>query len=357
MFHFYPIIRPLLFKLDPEKAHNLALRALQYHVIPKNAPMVDSMLRSNVFGLDFDNPVGMAPGFDKNAQSVGGLFSQGFGFVEVGTVTPKPQDGNPKPRLFRLEEDQAVINRMGFNNAGVDIFLKNLQQHTRLGPVGINIGKNKTTKDAVDDYVVMLEKVYHYADYIVMNISSPNTPGLRDLQQKDSLALLMAAMTSKAREIQDKGEAKVPLLLKIDADSDADAMSSMCDVVLEYQLDGMIVSNTTISRPEELQSHQKSEGGGLSGRPLMDRSTKALATVYQATGGKIPLIGVGGIASAEDAYAKIRAGASLVQLYSALIYQGFALVAKINKELPRLIRNDGFATIKEAIGADYKESS
>ncbi len=352
MLDLFKITRPFIHALSPETAHNAALFALSKNLLPAAKVEINPLLTQNIFGLEFKNPVGLAAGFDKNAAAVDALLRQGFGFVEAGTVTPRPQDGNPKPRIFRLSADKAIINRLGFNNNGLEIFVKNFSKRDKkLGVAGANIGKNKDTADAASDFVLGLQAVYPYADYITINISSPNTVGLRDLQAKEQLGELLSQLTT-AREAASKiHQRRVPLLLKIAPDIDGGQREDIAQTVIKYAIDGLIVSNTTISRPDILQDAQKSETGGLSGAPLFALSTAVLADMYRLTDRKIPIIGVGGVASAEDAYEKIRAGASLVQLYSALIYQGFSLVREINQKLPALLKRDGFSHISEAVGA------
>lgn len=352
----YSLMRPLVHALPPEAAHNAALCALRHHLIPAPAVRPQEVLKQQMWGLDFDNPVGLAAGFDKNGVAAAPLLAQGFGFVECGTVTPLAQPGNEKPRLFRLREDEAVINRLGFNNGGLEPFVRNLQarKHAR-GVVGANIGKNKDQPDAVADYVAGLRAVYAQADYVTVNISSPNTQGLRDLQQRDALEDLLSALAGLRAALAQEQKRRVPLLLKVAPDLSAPEREDIAALVLAHGIDGLIVSNTTLARPESLRSKHAGQRGGLSGKPLMGMSTQGLADFYRLTGGKLPLVGVGGIASAEDAYAKIRAGASLVQLYTALVYQGFGLVRDICDKLPRLLANDGFSRIQDAIGADARQ--
>lgn len=367
---YYSLLRPLLFALEPETAHGLAVAALRSGLLPAQPQYDPEILRTECFGLSFANPIGLAAGFDKNAAAVGGLSRQGFGFLELGTVTPQPQPGNPRPRMFRLSEDEAVINRLGFNNAGLEAFCRNLSAlpQTGQGPArsggglggqapqstikGLNIGKNKTSTDAVADYVTGLQKLYAHADYITVNISSPNTEGLRDLQQKQQLDELLAALSQTRGELRQLYNRTVPLLLKIAPDLTPQAQEDIVGLALVHGIDGLIVGNTTVARPESLHSRHASETGGLSGRPLMQPSTAILRNIYRLGQGRIPLIGVGGIACGADAYAKIRAGGSLVQLYSALVYQGFGLVTRIRRELAQLLEKDGFARISDAVGVD-----
>ena len=295
----------------------------------------------------------MAPGFDKNAEVINALSQQGFGYVEAGTVTPLAQDGNPSPRLFRLEEDEAVINRMGFNNKGADAFAYNLSKRKNNGTIiGVNIGKNKTTQDATSDYVQLLEKFYLSSDYITVNISSPNTPGLRALQQEDALNQLLETLMKKRKSMQEKHKKATPVFVKIAPDITPSEQKNIAATALKNHIDGLIISNTTIGERHALKSQHANETGGLSGKPLMHISTDVLREIYRLTEGKLPLIGVGGISSAEDAYAKIKAGASLVQIYSAFVYKGFSLVTEINQGLCRLLEKDGYSHLKEAIGVE-----
>ena len=351
---FYSALRPALFSLSAETAHSLAISALALRLVPPQKPVADARLANHVFGLDFANPVGLAAGFDKNAAALPALQQQGFGFVECGTVTPLPQPGNPKPRMFRLEADYGVINRLGFNNDGLEGFVKNLAHAPRHIPIGANIGKNKDQQDAVADYRTGLQKVYAHSDYVTINISSPNTAGLRDLQEKHRLAAVLDAMVETRAALQTEQCKRVPLLLKIAPDLTAEDTADIAALLLEKGLDGCIISNTTIARPDTLKSANRKESGGLSGQPLRQMALEKLREVYRLTEGKIPLVGVGGIATGRDAYARIRAGASLVQLYSALAYEGFGIVTRINRELAALLEKDGFASIKDAIGAETR---
>ncbi len=351
MIDIFPIVRPFLYALSPETAHNVALRALSCDLLPPQKLVVHPELSQNIFGLNFKNPIGLAAGFDKNAAAVNPLLRQGFAFVEAGTVTPLAQDGNPKPRMFRLSEDRAIINRLGFNNKGLEYYIKNFSKRDKsIGITGANIGKNKDSESASDDYVKGLNAVYPYADYITINISSPNTKGLRDLQQREALSQLLTEIMKARDQAKQQHNKNVPILLKIAPDIDETQRADIAENVIKHDVDGLIISNTTISRPTSLRSEYKNETGGLSGAPLLELSTPVISEIYKLTSGKIPIIGVGGVSSAEDAYAKIRAGASLVQIYSALIYQGFKLVRDINDNLPKLLARDGFSHISEAMG-------
>ena len=351
---FYSLARPILHRLDPEKAHQYAVRALASGLVPKSTAIDNIMLKQHVFGLEFHNPVGMAAGFDKNAEAVNGLAGQGFGFVEVGTVTPKPQDGNPAPRMFRLKEDEAVINRLGFNNEGSDAMRARLSKLPKQPIVlGINIGRNKECDDPVADYQHLVTHMFDAANYITINVSSPNTKGLRDMQQKRQLHDLLSAVTTTHQAQKAKANKHVPLLLKISPDIDGDTKEDIAELALSFKLDGLIISNTTIKRPNTLKHVSHHELGGLSGKPLMTASTKLLGDMYGLTKGEIPLIGVGGISSADDAYQKILAGASLVQIYTAFVYQGFGLVKKINTGLIERLKQDGYTHISEAVGKAY----
>ena len=357
MIDLFPIVGPVLRSFDPETAHGLTIKALSSGLMPPVRDKDDPILRTRVLGLDFANPVGLAAGFDKNAEVVDAMLRMGFGFVEAGSVTPRPQPGNPKPRLFRAPEQGAVINRMGFNNEGLEPFARRLERRLfdgRKAPgiVGANLGKNKDTVEAADDYVLGVTRVAALADYLVVNVSSPNTPGLRALQGRDPLRTLLGRVLD-ARTACKLAKAP-PILLKIAPDLTDEDKADIAAVALESGIDGLIVSNTTIARPAEIPEPLRSEAGGLSGKPLFAPSTAVLREMYGLTGGRLPLIGAGGIASGADAYAKIRAGASLVQLYSALVYAGPALVPAIRRDLAALLRRDGFATLGDAVGADHR---
>ena len=341
----YPLLRPLVFMLDAERAHRLTIAVLK--LMPgSSGPMEDQRLQVQVAGLDFPNPVGLAAGFDKNAEVYRQVLELGFGFAEVGTLTPLPQAGNPKPRLFRLAEDRAVINRMGFNNEGLEAARKRLlKRHRKRGLVGVNIGANKDSADRIADYVTGVRAMAPLADYLTVNISSPNTPGLRALQDKGALDELLAAV------LEVRGGDGPPVFLKLAPDLERQDIDDIAGVAIARKLDALIVSNTTISRPH-LQSHHRDEAGGLSGAPLKQLALQRLREFRSATGGGLPLIAAGGIENGVDAYARIRAGASLVQLYSALVYQGPALARLITGELKGLLARDGFANVAQAIGTE-----
>jgi dihydroorotate dehydrogenase len=349
---YYSVLGKAARLLSPETAHHAALFALKHRLVPPSKPSQHSSLRSQFLGIAFSNPVGLAAGFDKDAEAIDALFAQGFGFLELGTVTPLPQPGNPRPRLFRLSEDEAIINRFGFNSKGVYAFADNLKKRKKPGIIGANISKNRDSLDVIYDYSVALATVYDLVDYIVINISSPNTVGLRDLQQKHALSELMLHIEKKRVQLALAAKKRKPLLYKIAPDLSQQDKEDIVEVALANNIDGLIIANTTVARPVSLKSIHANERGGLSGKPIFDASTAVLRDVYRLSGGRIPLIGVGGIASAEDAYAKIKAGASLVQLYSSLIYRGFGVIRSINEGLVKLLERDGFSHIQEAIGKE-----
>jgi dihydroorotate dehydrogenase len=340
---------PLLKALPPEAAHRASILALR--LLPAGgAPPDPRALRVKLWGLNFPNPVGLAAGFDKHAEVPDAMLTLGFGFAEVGTVTPRPQAGNPKPRVFRLAEDRAVINRLGFNSEGLDAVAARLAARKgKTGIIGANIGMNRDSKDAAADYVAGVKALAPLADYLTVNVSSPNTPGLRDLQKKAALVELIARL--KVARAKAAPKRPPPLLLKIAPDLSPAEREGIAEAALESAIDGLIVANTTVARPEDLKSKFAREAGGLSGKPLFAPSTALLAEMRRLTGGRIPLMGVGGIASGADAYAKLRAGASLVQLYTALTYEGLGLVARIKRELAELLKRDGFKNAAEAVGS------
>jgi dihydroorotate dehydrogenase len=346
---------PLLRRLPPERAHDLAIQALKRGLGPKLAGGDPDSLKVRAFGRELANPLGLAAGFDKDAEAIGGLLDLGFGFVEVGTVTPKPQPGNPKPRIFRLAPDRAIVNRLGFNSAGLEVADANLGRYRRTGGrgvVGVNLGMNKTSEDPGADYEAGLRRLARYADYLAINVSSPNTPGLRALQGKDRLAALLRHLRAVRKELM--ADAPPALLLKIAPDLADRDRADIAEVALDLGLDGLIVANTTIARPHGLQSPAAAETGGLSGRPLFQPSTDLLAEMTRRTEGRLLMVGVGGVASGAEAYAKIRAGAGLVQLYTALIYDGPAAIPRIKRELAALLARDGFATVAAARGLDAR---
>ncbi|MDR3511849.1 MAG: quinone-dependent dihydroorotate dehydrogenase [Caulobacteraceae bacterium] len=338
--------------LDAEDAHGATIRLLRLGLGPRAPRGGQPRLAVDLCGLGLENCVGLAAGFDKNAEVPDAMLAAGFGFVECGTVTPLPQAGNPRPRLFRLAEDRAVINRMGFNNAGLDAFAARLGARRRRGVVGANIGANKDSADRIGDYVAGLNRLWGLADYFTVNISSPNTPGLRALQTREALAELLGRL-GEARAALTARSGACPVLLKVAPDLAEDEVEAIVEASLAHGLDAIVVSNTTISRPEGLRSALKAETGGLSGAPLAALSTRVLGQFHQAAAGRIALVGVGGIASGADAYAKIRAGARAVQLYSAMVYEGPGLVVRIRRDLDARLAADGFSSIAQAVGADH----
>ncbi|MGV3769860.1 MAG: quinone-dependent dihydroorotate dehydrogenase [Sphingobium phenoxybenzoativorans] len=341
----YPFFRPLLFLLDAERAHRLTIAALRAMPAGNRGP-ADPVLASHVAGIDFPNPVGLAAGFDKDGEVAHKMHALGFGFAELGTLTPLPQAGNAKPRLFRLVEDRAVINRMGFNNGGQESAARRLSGLGRQGGViGVNIGANKDSSDRIADYAAGVRRMSPFADYLTINISSPNTPGLRALQDKGALDDLLSAVMAA------RGDDRTPIFLKVAPDLEPADVDDIAALGIAHRLDALIISNTTISRPA-LRSAHGGETGGLSGAPLRDLAHQRLRDFRSATGGAIPLIAAGGIANAEDAYARIRAGAALVQFYSAMVYEGPWLARRINAGLKRLLARDGFANVAQAVGAD-----
>ena len=333
----------LLRQMDPETAHRLAIRALQ--VTPLPAPGADDpILKTTIAGLEMSNPVGLAAGLDKNGEALDGLSRLGFGAVECGSVTPRAQAGNPKPRLFRLSEDRAIINRMGFNNEGLEPFAARLTRRPKRTPIGANLGANKDTKDKAADYVAGLKRLTGLADYFTVNISSPNTPGLRALQGREALDDLLGRI-NEARPSDG-----APVFLKIAPDLIGEEIGMIVEASLAHHIDALIVSNTTLERPATLKSGFAGEAGGLSGAPLKPFAQKALEAAAEAATGRLPLIAVGGIASGADAFARIRAGASAIQVYSALIYDGPGLVGAIKRDLAARLRAEGFRHISDAVG-------
>ncbi|KAL0746860.1 hypothetical protein Bca101_028862 [Brassica carinata] len=380
LFSATKVVNPLFALLDAEFAHKLAVTAASRGWVPREKRPDPQILGLEVWGRKFSNPIGLAAGFDKNAEATEGLLGLGFGFVEVGSVTPVPQEGNPKPRIFRLREDGAIINRCGFNSEGIVVVAKRLgAQHGKRmlaetsgtssspsdeakpggksgpGILGVNLGKNKTSEDAAADYVQGVHNLSQYADYLVINVSSPNTAGLRMLQGRKQLKDIVKKVQAARDEMQWGDDGPPPLLVKIAPDLSRGELEDIAAVALALKLDGLIISNTTVSRPDPVSNNPvATETGGLSGKPLFNLSTSMLREMYTLTRGKIPLIGCGGVSSGEDAYKKIRAGATLVQLYTGFAYGGPALIPQIKEELVSCLERDGFKSIQEAIGADHR---
>lgn len=336
-----------MYRMDPETGHSLAIKALQMGLTPKSGPVTSERLKTTVAGLPLPNPVGLAAGFDKNATAIKPLLQSGFGFIEVGAATPLPQSGNDKPRLFRLRKDAAAINRFGFNNDGADAIAARLANRPKSGIVGLNLGANKTATDKAADFATVLKTCGAYIDFATVNVSSPNTEKLRDLQGKAALASLLAGVMAA----RDGLARKIPIFLKIAPDLTNAELQDIAEVAINAKLDAIITTNTTLSR-DGLTSADRDQQGGLSGQPLFEKSTRILAQLSHLTDGNIPLIGVGGIAIADQAYAKIRAGASAVQLYTALVYGGLSLAGDIAKELDVLLAKDGFASVADAVGTE-----
>ena len=352
---FYPLLRPLLFRMDPEKAHALAIKALRDGFGYRLKDEDDSRLMTQVCGLHFPNPIGLAAGFDKQAEVMSEVMGFGFGFIEVGTITPLPQPGNPKPRVWRVPEAKAIINRFGFNSVGMDSCLQRINAWGDMVSggqgkiVGINIGKNKESTDAVADYVAGVERFAQFANYLTINVSSPSTAGLRDLQRRSELTELLTQVL-RARSESAK---KPPVFLKIAPDQTEQQEEDIAAVALATKVDGLIVSNSSMNLAPTYRPAFKGQLGGLSGKPIASLSTQLVGRMYRRTRGAIPLIGVGGVFSGADAYAKICAGASLVQIYTALIYEGPAVVGRIRRQLSALLKRDGFASVGEAVGSDH----
>jgi len=343
----YKKIFPILNFIPPELAHNLAIRFFTNFKNKTNPD--DLILNIKVCNLKFTNPIGLAAGFDKNGEAYDGLMRLGFGFVEIGTVTINPQFGNKKPRIFRLLEDKAIINRLGFNNIGAEKVLQNIEKYDSAngpGLLGVNLGKNLDSKELIEDYLKLLKIFNRKASYITLNVSSPNTPGLRELEQKDNLDKLVKKISLFKR----KNSVNIPVFLKIDPDISKNQLSDISDIVLSSRIDGVIISNTSIQRSNELISKHASEKGGISGLPIKETSNKLLKDFYILTNGKIPLIGVGGISNGKDAYERILNGASLIQLYTSLIYKGPSIVNKIKEELVYLLKRDNHKSLDQAVG-------
>lgn len=337
----------VMHRLDPETAHGLSIKALKSGLTPCPGPVTSPRLKTEIAGLNLPNPVGLAAGFDKNAEALGALTQAGFGFIEVGAATPRPQPGNPKPRLFRLSEDRAAINRFGFNNEGMEVIGARLAQRPKNGVIGLNLGANKDSDDRAQDFARVLSHCGAHLDFATVNVSSPNTEKLRDLQGKAALSALLAGVM----EARERLERPIPVFLKIAPDLDEAGLDDIADVARESGIDAVIATNTTLAR-DGLKSAHRDEMGGLSGAPLFEKSTRVLAQLSTRLDGAVPIIGVGGISSAEDAYAKIRAGASAVQFYTALVYGGLSLAAEIANGLDALLARDGHDSVAQAVGTD-----
>ena len=344
----FSILRPFLFNLDPETAHNLAIKSLKFNFVPSKAFEIEDeqMLNIELLGKNFSNPIGLAAGFDKSAEVYNSLMKLGFGFVEVGTVTPLKQFGNPKPRIFRLEEDSALINRLGFNNDGMEIIKNRIKSDRKKGILGVNIGPNKDTKDQKNDFCLVLKNFLDLADYITINISSPNTEGLRDFHDKEKLQNLLSALN----KIKNENKNSIPLMLKVSPDIEEDHISEIVYVAKKNNISGIILTNTTNGNRENLVSDLKKEEGGLSGAPLQQISTNMIKKFYKQLNGKIPIIGVGGVDSGKSAYEKIIAGASLLQLYTSFVYRGPSAAKNIKSELIQILKAEGIKNIKDAVG-------
>ena len=344
----FSILRPFLFNIDPETAHDLAIKSLKFNPLPRKMFEVkdEQMLKVQLLGKNFPNPIGLAAGFDKSAEAYNSLLRLGFGFVEVGTVTPLKQFGNPKPRIFRLKDDYALINRLGFNNDGIEIIKNRIKSDGKKGILGVNIGPNKETKDQKNDFCLGLKNFFDIADYITVNISSPNTEGLRDFHDQEKLKDLMLALN----KIKKNNKTDIPLLLKISPDIEDHHISEIVDVATKNDISAIILTNTTDGHRGKLVSDTKKEEGGLSGEPLQQISTNMIKKFYKQLNGKIPIIGVGGINSGKSAYEKIIAGASLLQLYTSFVYRGPSVAKNIKKELIQILKAEGINNIKDAVG-------
>ena len=344
----FSVLRPFLFNLDPESAHDLAIKSLKLNPFPKKMFEVEDeqILGIKVFGKSFPNPIGLAAGFDKSAEAYNSLLRLGFGFVEIGTVTPLKQFGNPKPRIFRLEEDEALINRLGFNNDGMETIKKRIKSKKKNGILGINIGPNKETKNQKNDFCIGLKNFFDVADYITINISSPNTENLRDFHDQKKLEDLLITLN----KIKKENHTDTPLLLKVSPDINDNDINQIVDLAIKNDLSAIILTNTTNGNRDNLLSEIKKEEGGLSGEPLQQISTSIIKKFYKKLEGKIPIIGVGGVNSGKSAYEKIIAGASLLQLYTSFVYKGPSVVKEIKKELIHILKTEGIKNIKDAIG-------
>ena len=343
MFNFF---RPFIFKFSPEVAHLLAIKALKLNNLTFNKPKGNQFLEIDFCGNKLSSPIGVAAGFDKNAEVYNPLFNLGFGFVEVGTITPKPQYGNPKPRIFRLEEDEALINRLGFNNSGSEEISLRIKKEIKKGFLGINIGPNKDTSNRIEDYLTCFRKFHMLGDYITINISSPNTENLRDFHNQDELNSLIKEL----KEEKEKLNSKIPIALKISPDLNEEQIDIIAKILLDEEIEIIIISNTSDKNRENLHNINKLEKGGLSGKPIQEISNKIIIKFYKLLGNKIKIIGVGGVDTGQAAYEKIISGASLVQLYTGMVYRGPGIASKISSELIDILKNKGFKNISEAIG-------
>lgn len=346
------LARPMLLMMEPERAHEISLRSLESGLFRGSDTPDDKRLAVEIWQNRLPNPIGIAAGFDKNGRVPDALIRVGFGLSEIGTVTPLAQEGNPKPRVFRLINDRALINRLGFNNAGHERVKEHLRGRDKNGIMGVNVGANKDSADRTGDYVLGIETFYDDADYFMVNISSPNTPGLRDLQAPAALDELLSRVMAARQKRVDEGYAKVPIAVKIAPDVALKDLPAICERLEANNVNAIAVSNTTLARPAHIDSIAQKEAGGLSGRPLFERSTIVLAKVYQLTGGRVPLIGVGGIESGETALQKIEAGATLIQLYTALVYEGPSLIERIKTNLVRAVEAAGVSSLQEIVGRD-----
>ena len=344
----FSILKPFIFKIDPEMAHDLAIKSLKYNFLPEEIFKVEneSILETKIFGQKIKNPIGLAAGFDKSAEVYNPLFKFGFGFIEVGTVTPKKQFGNPKPRVFRLENDHALINRLGFNNDGLEKVTKRLQKNSPTDFLGVNVGPNKESKNKIDDYLKCIKEIYNYANYITINISSPNTPGLRDFHDKNSLQQLLKIVT----EFTKKNKIQKPLVLKVSPDLVNSDIGNIIELLKKFNINGVIISNTTDKNRENLTGKFKSEFGGLSGEPLAKISNDLIKKFYKEIKSEITIIGVGGINSGLTAYEKLKSGASLLQLYTGMVYEGPGIVKKIKTELIDILEKEKIKNINDIVG-------
>ena len=344
----FSILRPYIFSLDPEAAHDLAIKSLKVNFLPKSLLSVknEELLETNLFNKKLKNPIGLAAGFDKSAEVYNALFKLGFGFVEVGTITPKRQLGNSKPRIFRLEKDQALINRLGFNNDGSEIIAKRISENKPHGILGINIGPNKDTKNKSDDFFTCLSRLYSYADYLTINISSPNTEGLRNFHEENSMIKLLTGLNN----LKQKKNIIKPLVVKLSPDIEEKDISNTIEIIKKFKIDGLIISNTTDQNRKNLLDDQKNQIGGLSGQPIKDITTNLIKRFYKETDKKIKIIGVGGVDSGSSAFEKIAAGADVVQLYTGMVYKGPGIVKEIKKDLISILKREKLKNISDAVG-------